>query len=118
MNEHQLTIGETTYGGLPQLTQGQDGAIMDYGNLIWTTLERAKSVQEAIPIMAELVGEYGYEVWQDSFGGGAPKSWCSFLPKEGLFRVILVPNFLLLQLQDLVLPNSPKATPPRASCSR
>ena len=59
MNEFQLTIGETTFGGLPQLTQGQKGAVMDYGNLIWTTLERSKSVQEALDVMPKLVEEWG-----------------------------------------------------------
>ena len=51
MNEFQLTIGETTFGGVAELTQGQSGAIMDYGSLIWTTLQRAKTVPEAITIM-------------------------------------------------------------------
>jgi dipeptidase len=58
MNEHQLVIGETTFGGLEALCQGQPGAKMDYGNLIWTTLQRAKTVPEAITVMASLVGRY------------------------------------------------------------
>ena len=58
MNEHQLVIGETTFGGLEALCQGQPGALMDYGNLIWTTLQRAKTVPEAITVMAALVGTY------------------------------------------------------------
>jgi hypothetical protein len=67
MNEHQLTIGETTFGGVEELTQGQDGAIMDYGSLIWTTLQRAKTVPEAITVMADLVDRYGYASEGESF---------------------------------------------------
>ena len=59
MNEHQVAIGETTYGGLHQL-HAQPGSIMDYGSLIYITLQRATSAREAIKIMAELVEEYGY----------------------------------------------------------
>lgn len=57
MNEHQLVIGETTFGGLEALCQGQPSAKIDYGNLIWTTLQRAKTVPEAISVMAALVGK-------------------------------------------------------------
>ena len=60
MNEFQVTIGETTFGGLEQLwNKGQPGAIMDYGNLIWTTLQRSKTAQEAIAMMDTLTKEYG-----------------------------------------------------------
>ena len=59
MNEHQVAIGETTYGGLSELGS-QEGAIMDYGSLIYVTLQRAKSARDAIRIMSELVEEYGY----------------------------------------------------------
>ena len=59
MNEHQVAIGETTYGGLHQL-HAQPESIMDYGSLIYITLQRATSAREAIKIMAELVEEYGY----------------------------------------------------------
>ncbi len=42
MNEFGLSIGETTYGGIASL-QEQDGAIMDYGSLIWVTLQVVNS---------------------------------------------------------------------------
>jgi dipeptidase len=45
MNEWQVSIGETTYGGRKEL-KGKDGAIMDYGSLIYVTLQRAKSARE------------------------------------------------------------------------
>ena len=59
INEYQLAIGETTYGGLKEL-HTQTGAVMDYGSLIYVTLQRAKNAREAIKIMTELVAEYGY----------------------------------------------------------
>lgn len=66
MNENQVGIGETTYGGLSELGS-QKGAIMDYGSLIYTTLQRAKSARHAIKIMAELVEKYGYYSVGESF---------------------------------------------------
>ena len=65
MNEHQLIITETTFGGLPQL-RDKDG-IMDYGSLIYITLQRAKTAREAIEIMTDLVSEYGYASGGESF---------------------------------------------------
>lgn len=58
MNEHQLSIAETTYGGRKEL-KNKEG-IMDYGSLIYITLQRAKTAREAIKIMDELVQTYGY----------------------------------------------------------
>jgi dipeptidase len=58
MNEHQLAIGETTYGGRAEL-QNPDG-IMDYGSLIYMTLQRAKTAREAIKTMVDLCEKYGY----------------------------------------------------------
>lgn len=66
MNEHQLAIAETTYGGRSEL-EGQEGAIMDYGSLIYVTLQRAKNAREAIAIMTDLVAKYGYASSGESF---------------------------------------------------
>ena len=66
INEHQLTIGETTYGGLEPL-QEQDGAIIDYGSLIYIALQRCKTAREAIKLMAELTDQYGYASEGESF---------------------------------------------------
>lgn len=65
INEHQLAIGETTYGGIPQC-QGGEG-IMDYGSLIYVALQRAKNAREAIKVIAELMEEYGYISSGESF---------------------------------------------------
>ncbi|MFV0346739.1 MAG: dipeptidase [Bacteroidales bacterium] len=66
MNEYQLAIGETTFGGRKELGK-QDGAIMDYGSLIYVTLQRAKTAREAIKVMTDLVAEYGYHSSGESF---------------------------------------------------
>ena len=65
MNEHQLIITETTFGGLRQLVDTT--GIMDYGSLIYVTLQRAKTAREAIKVMADLVKDYGYYSSGESF---------------------------------------------------
>ncbi len=65
MNENQVSIGETTYGGREELVD--PSAIMDYGSLIYIALQRAKSAREAIKIMTDLVAEYGYASEGESF---------------------------------------------------
>lgn len=59
MNEHQVAIGETTYGGRSELGS-QTGAIMDYGSLMYIALQRSRSAREAIKVIIELMAEYGY----------------------------------------------------------
>lgn len=66
MNEFQLAIGETTYGGRSELGS-QEGALIDYGSLIYLTLQRAKNAREAIKVMTELVENYGYYSSGESF---------------------------------------------------
>jgi dipeptidase len=66
MNELQVTIGETTYGGRQELAT-QTGAIMDYGSLIYIALQRSKTAREAIKVIAELMEEYGYYSSGESF---------------------------------------------------
>lgn len=67
MNEHQLVIGETTWGGNPELQDTSANAILDYGSLIYITLERCKTAREAIKTMADLVAEYGYASTGETF---------------------------------------------------
>jgi dipeptidase len=66
MNEHQVAIGETTFTGIDTL-KVQEGAIMDYGSLIYVALQRSKSAREAIKVMTDLVAEYGYASTGESF---------------------------------------------------
>ena len=58
INEFQLSIGETTYGGREEMVDTT--GILDYGSLIYVTLQRAKTAREAISIMTSLVEKYGY----------------------------------------------------------
>lgn len=66
MNEFQVAIGETTFGGLKELYH-QPGAVIDYGSLMYIALQRSKSAREAIKIMTELIAEYGYASHGESF---------------------------------------------------
>ncbi len=65
MNEHQLIIAESTWGGRTELENKQ--GIMDYGSLIYTALERARTAREAIQIMVSLTDEFGYGSEGESF---------------------------------------------------
>ncbi len=65
-NEYQVSIGETTYGGRKEL-QHQDGAMMDYGSMIYLALQRSKTAREAIKIMTDLANKYGYYSEGESF---------------------------------------------------
>ena len=65
MNEFQVAIGETTYGGRHELVNPE--GIMDYGSLIYVALQRSKTAREAIKIMTDLVAEYGYYSSGESF---------------------------------------------------
>ena len=82
MNEHQLVIAETTYGGREELVD-KDG-IVDYGNLIYITLQRAKNAREAIKIMSELLTKYGYASEGESFSIADPNEvWIMDLIGKG-----------------------------------
>jgi dipeptidase len=71
MNEHQLSISESTFTGRKEL-EAPTG-IIDYGSLIYTALERAKTAREAIQVMTDLVAEYGYASTGESFSIADPK---------------------------------------------
>ena len=71
MNEHQLAIAETTFGGREELVN-PDGVI-DYGSLIYITLQRAKTAKEAVKVMTDLVAEYGYCSGGESFSIADPE---------------------------------------------
>ena len=58
INEWQVTIGETTFGGREEMADST--GIIDYGSLIYITLQRAKTARQAIDIMTSLVEQYGY----------------------------------------------------------
>ncbi len=58
INEHQVCITESTFGGRAELVDTT--GVLDYGNLIFVTLQRSKTAREAIQVMTDLVSEYGY----------------------------------------------------------
>ena len=58
MNEHQVTIAETTFGGREELVDTT--GLLDYGSLIYIALQRSRTAREAIDVMTSLVAEYGY----------------------------------------------------------
>ena len=70
MNEHQVALGETTFGGRDELVNPK--GIIDYGSLMFIALERAKTAREAINIMTSLVAEYGYGSSGESFSISDP----------------------------------------------
>jgi len=70
MNEHQVAIGETTYTGRTELIDTT--GIIDYGSLMYITLQRARTAREAVNIMGELVAEHGYHSSGESFSIADP----------------------------------------------
>ncbi|MDE6431066.1 MAG: C69 family dipeptidase, partial [Duncaniella sp.] len=82
MNEHGLTISESTWGGRPELADTT--GIMDYGSLIYVTLERAKTAREAIKVMTDLVRDYGYHSSGESFSiADSEEAWIMELIGKG-----------------------------------
>ena len=65
MNEHSVIITETTFGGRGELRNPE--GLIDYGSLIYITLQRAKTAREAIDIIVELTSTYGYYSSGESF---------------------------------------------------
>jgi len=83
MNQHQLSIGETTYGGRPECADST--GMIDYGSLIYMTLQRAKNAREAILNFSELVSNYGYASEGESFSiGDANEAWILELIGKGV----------------------------------
>ena len=58
INEYQVTIGETTYGGREEMVDTT--SVIDYGSLIYIGLQRSKTAREAIKVMTSIVEKYGY----------------------------------------------------------
>ncbi|MBK7228649.1 MAG: C69 family dipeptidase [Ignavibacteriales bacterium] len=82
MNEHQVVIGETTFGGREEL--GVANGILDYGSMIYIALQRSKTAREAIKVMTDLVSEFGYYSSGESFSiGDANEAWILELIGKG-----------------------------------
>lgn len=81
-NQHQLTIAETTWGGRLELMD--PAGIMDYGSLIYVTLQRAKTAREAIQTIADLANEYGYPSEGETFSiADSQEAWIMDLIGKG-----------------------------------
>ncbi len=76
INEHQVSVGETTFGGREELAKPEKKAVVDYGSLMYIALERAKTAREAIQVMTDLATEYGYASEGESFSVADPnEAW-------------------------------------------
>lgn len=71
LNEWQVSIGETTFGGVGILAR-QKAAKVDYGSLILLALQRSRSAREAISVMTDLVASHGYASEGETFTIGDP----------------------------------------------
>ncbi len=58
INEHQVAVGETTYGGRTECQEGK--GLLDYGSLMFIALQRSRTAKEAIKVIGDLTAEYGY----------------------------------------------------------
>ena len=81
INEHQVGLGETTFGGREELIDPT--GIVDYGSLMFIALERSRSAREAIKVMADLVDAYGYGSDGESFSISDPNEvwYMEIMPK-------------------------------------
>ncbi|KAL1527248.1 hypothetical protein AB1Y20_015924 [Prymnesium parvum] len=89
-NDQGLVIGETTHGGLEVLSNTgktwRNGTVLDYGQLIWVTLQRARTAREAIHTMTELANTYGYASSMEGFSiADADEVWYMELIGKGSF---------------------------------
>lgn len=82
MNCHSLIIGETTYGGRSELEDAT--GLIDYGSLIYITLQRARTAREAIETIVSLANTYGYASSGESFSIADPdEAWIMELIGKG-----------------------------------
>ena len=84
MNQYQLIIAETTWGGRSELLPEKDAVGIDYGSLIYVTLQRAKTAREAIGIIVSLANEYGYVSEGETFSiADTKEAWVMDLVGKG-----------------------------------
>jgi len=86
MNERQVAIGETTFGGLDSLSS-QPGAFLDYGSLMKIGLQRSRTARELIRVITELVDQYGYASAGESFSiSDANEAWIMEIIGKGKYE--------------------------------
>lgn len=82
INEHQVALGETTFGGREELMDPK--AVVDYGSLMNLALQRARTAREALQVMTSLVAEYGYASSGESFSISDPnEAWILEMISKG-----------------------------------
>ena len=97
MNEYQLIIGETTWGGRRELHNPE--GVMDYGSLIYIALQRAKTAREAIQVIIDLTDEYGYASSGESFSiADKNEAWVMDLVGKGPGKKGL--NYVAIRIPD------------------
>ena len=83
MNEYQVSIGESTFGGRSELADST--GLIDWGSIMFLGLQRAKTAREAIKIMTELISEYGFFSEGESYSIGDPNEvWVLELVGKGV----------------------------------
>lgn len=86
MNEHQVAIGEDTFGGLDSLSS-QPGAILDYGSLMKIGLQRSRTARDLIRVITDLIEIYGYASGGESFAiSDAREAWILELIGKGKYE--------------------------------
>ena len=87
MNQHQLIIAETTWGGRSELFPDENADGIDYGSLIYVTLQRARTAREAIDIIVSLANEYGYVSEGETFSiADTKEAWIMDIVGKGVDR--------------------------------
>ena len=82
INEYQVTIGETTYGGREEMVDPT--GILDYGSLIYIALQRSRTAREAIEVMTTLANTYGYNSEGETFSVCDPnEAWIMEMMGKG-----------------------------------
>ena len=97
INEYQVTIGETTFGGREEMVDST--GLIDYGSLIYIALQRSKSAREAIKVMTSLVETYGYNSEGETFTICDPnEAWimemmgCGAGSKKAVWVAVRIPD--------------------------
>lgn len=97
INEYQVSIGETTYGGREEMVDST--GILDYGSLIYIALQRSKTAREAISVMTSLVEKYGYNSEGETFSICDPnEAWimemmgCGAGSKQVVWVAVRIPD--------------------------
>jgi len=98
MNEYQVALGETTWGGLKELHK-QPGAFLDYGSLMKIALQRSQTAREAIRVFTDLAAEYGYASYGESISvSDANEAWILEIIGKGEYEKGAV--WVALQIPD------------------